>query len=147
MKRRFLLALASLPCLAGIALGQVNTLPPFTTITFAPGSTTSTVTGQLAPGGRAVYTVPAKAGQSLSVSVASGPAGVTFQVFRSGATLEKGTDGLPVVTGRTLPDAGASDNAKAWIGAVPQDGSYLILVSQGSGAGVPSPYSLAVSLQ
>ncbi len=145
MKRRVLLALASLPLFTGIAFGQVNTLPPMTAITFAPGSSTSTVTGEAAPGGRNVYYVAAKAGQSLTVTVGSGP--VTFQVFRADATLAKGADGLPVVTGRTLPDAGPSDNAKAWIGAIPQDGNYLILVGQPAGAPMPAPYSLSVALQ
>jgi len=117
-------------------------------ITFPPGSGTSTVTGQLAPGGRNVYYVLAKAGQTLSVTVASGPRGTTFQVFRPDATLARGSDGLPVVTGRTLPDAGPSDSAMAWIGAIPVDGNYLVLVGRAEGSGeLAQPYSLAVSLK
>jgi hypothetical protein len=150
MQTRFAAPLLSLlVLLAGSALGQsVLTLPPMTTITFTPGSTTSTLAGQVAPGGRNVYYVLAKAGQSLSVSVASTANAITFQVFPPEATLEKGADGVAVVTGRTLPDAGPSDNAKAWIGAIPRDGNYLILVSMSAGsASPPSPYNLTVSLQ
>ena len=141
--------LSLLVLLAGSALGQsVVTLPPMTTITFTPGSTTSTLAGQVAPGGRNVYYVAAKAGQSLSVSVASTANTITFQVFPPEATLEKSADGVAVVTGRALPDAGPSDNAKAWIGAIPRDGNYLILVLMSAGgASALSPYNLTVSLQ
>jgi hypothetical protein len=126
----------------------VNTLPGITTVTFAPGSKASTLAGQLAPGGRRVYYVRAKAGQTLMVSVMPAATGASFQVFKADATLAKGADGLPVVTGGTLPDAGPSDNATAWIGAVPHDGSYLILVTMRPAATTtPSPYNLTVSLQ
>lgn len=150
MQRRLVASLLSLLVLsAGSAFGQsVVTLPPMSAITFAPGATTSTLPGQIAPGGRNVYYVLAKAGQTLSVSVSSTASGITFQVFPPDATLEKGADGIAVVTGRTLPDAGASDNAKAWIGAIPRDGNYLILVvMSGGGTSAPVPYNLAVSFQ
>lgn len=150
MHCRFAAPLVSfLVLLAGSALGQaVVTLPPMTAITVTPGSTASTTAGQIAPGGRNVYYVLAKAGQTLSVSVASTANGITFQVYLPDATLAKGADGIAVVTGRTLPDAGPGDNAKAWIGAIPRDGNYLILVAMGAGgASAPSPYNLTVSLQ
>jgi hypothetical protein len=119
-----------------------------TTVTFPPGSSTSTLAGQLAPGGRTVYYVQAKAGQTLMVSVMPVATGVSFQVFKADASLAKGSDGLPVVSGGTLPDAGPTDNATAWIGAIPRDGNYLILAAMRPGpAGPPSPYNLTVSLQ
>ena len=129
---------------------SVNTLPAVTTVTFAAGSNSSTVPGQLAAGGRAVYYVAAKAGQTMNVSIGPAASIATFQVFHSDATLEKGADGMAIVKGRTLPDAGPNDNAKAWIGAIPRDGNYLILVTMGapgSGTPAPTPYSLTVSLQ
>ena len=53
-----------------------------------------------------------------------------------------------VVSGGTLPDAGPTDNATAWIGAIPRDGNYLILAAMRPGpAAPPSPYNLTVSLQ
>jgi hypothetical protein len=119
-----------------------------TTVTFPPGSNTSTLAGQLAPGGRNVYYVQAKAGQTLMVSVMPVATGVSFQVFKADASLAKGADGLPVVSGGTLPDAGPTDNATAWIGAIPRDGNYLILAVMRPGpAAPPSPYNLTVSLQ
>src|SRR6185503_4254431 len=104
----FALPLISLASTRAIAQ-PVNTLPGMTTVTFPPGSNTSTLAGQLSPGGRNVYYVQAKAGQTLMVSVMPVATGVSFQVFKADATLAKGADGLPVVTGGTLPDAGPTD--------------------------------------
>jgi hypothetical protein len=149
IRRRVLFALPAVSLASASAFAQpVNTLPGMTVVTFAPGATATTLAGQLAPGGRTVYYVQAKAGQTLMVSVMPVATGVTFQVFKADASLAKGADGLPVVTGGTLPDAGPSDNATAWIGAIPRDGNYLILVAmRPAAAATPSPYNLTVSLQ
>lgn len=147
--RRVLFALPLLSLAAARAFAQpVNTLPGMTTVTFKPGSNTTTLAGQLAPGGRNVYYVQAKAGQTLMVSVMPAATGISFQVFKADASLAKGADGLPVVSGGTLPDAGPTDNATAWIGAIPRDGNYLILATmRPAAAAAPSPYNLTVSLQ
>lgn len=147
--RRVLFALPALSLASAHAFAQpVNTLPGITTVTFAPGSNATTLAGQMAPGGRSVYYVQAKAGQTLMVSVMPVVTGVSFQVFKADASLAKGADGLPVVSGGTLPDAGPTDNATAWIGAIPRDGNYLILVTMRAAAtATPSPYNLTVSLQ
>jgi hypothetical protein len=149
IRRRVLFALPVLSLASARAFAQpVNTLPGMTVVTFAPGSNASTLAGQLAPGGRAVYYVQAKAGQTLMVSVMPVATGVSFQVFKADASLAKGADGLPVVAGGTLPDAGPTDNATAWIGAIPRDGNYLILVTmRPATAAAPSPYNLTVSLK
>ena len=147
--RRVLFALPAVSFASTRAIAQpVNPLPGMTTVTFPPGSNTSTLAGQLAPGGRNVYYVQAKAGQTLLVSVMPVATGVSFQVFKADASLAKGADGLPVISGGTLPDAGPNDNATAWIGAIPRDGNYLILAVMRPGpAAPPSPYNLTVSLQ
>jgi hypothetical protein len=147
MKRRTALVatLALLP-LAALAQG-VTTLPPMTVITFNPGSNTATMNGQMVPGGRDLYYVQAKAGQAMNVSISSaGP--LAFQVYSPDTTVARAADGSPLITGRTLPDAGPGDNAQAWVGAIPRDGNYLITVGGGpSGPSAATPYSLTVSLQ
>jgi len=149
IRRRVLFALPALAFASAGAFAQpVNTLPGMTTVTFPPGSNTSTLAGQLGPGGRNAYYVQAKAGQTLMVSVMPVATGISFQVFTANASLAKGADGLPVVTGGTLPDAGPTDNATAWIGAIPVDGNYLILVAMRiAAAATPGPYNLTVSLK
>ena len=149
IRRRVLFALPALAFASAGAFAQpVNTLPGMTTVTFPPGSNSSTLAGQLGPGGRNVYYVQAKAGQTLMVSVMPVATGISFQVFKADASLAKGADGLPVVTGGTLPDAGPTDNATAWIGAIPVNGNYLILVAMRiAAAATPGPYNLTVSLK
>ncbi|WP_422000834.1 hypothetical protein [Reyranella sp.] len=145
-RRALLLASPLLAAVGRAAIAQpLNQLPPFTTVTFPPGSHTSTLTGQIAPGGRAVYYVAGKAGQTLMVSVASPSPAVSFEVFGINATLAKAADGMALVTGRPLPDAGSKDDARAWIGALPQDGKYLILVRMPAGTGTSTPYDLVVT--
>ena len=140
-----LVALLLLP-LAAFAQG-VTALPPMSVITFTPGSNTTTMNGQMVPGGRDLYYVQAKAGQTMNVSLSSA-APLTFQVYNSETAVARAADGSPLITGKTLPDAGPSDNARAWIGAIPRDGKYLITVGAGaSGSAAPTPYSLTASLQ
>jgi hypothetical protein len=115
-----------------------------TTITFAPGTSTSTVSGQVQPGGRALYYVAAQAGQTMTVSL-NPAAGLAFQVYRPDTTIARAADGSPLITGRTLPDAGFGDNAQAWMGALPATGNYLITVGPTGATG--ALFSLTVSLQ
>jgi hypothetical protein len=145
---KYLSALVALILLPLAALGQgVTTLPPMSVITFNPGSNTSTKNGQMVPGGRDLYYVQAKAGQTMNISV-SPAAAIAFQVYNPDATVTRAADGSPLITGKTLPDAGPNDNAQAWVGAIPRDGKYLITVGAGpSGPAAPTPYNLTVSLQ
>jgi hypothetical protein len=141
-----LVAAVTLLPLAALAQG-VTTLPPMSTITFNTGTNKSTMNGQMVPGGRDLYYVQAKAGQTMTVSVASAAA-IAFQVYTPDTTVARAADGSPLITGRTLPDAGPNDNAQAWVGAIPRDGNYLIAVGAGPSAPTaPTPYSLTVSLQ
>lgn len=126
------------------ALGQPSNLPPMSTITFAPGSSTATVSGQAQPGGRTLYYVAAQAGQTMTVSL-NPAAGLAFQVYRPDTTIARAADGSPLITGRTLPDAGSADNAQAWMGALPATGNYLIVVGTTGAAG--ALFSLTVTLQ
>ena len=140
-----LLAVLSLPTLA--AAQPVDNLPAMKIVTFA-GSQATTLAGELAPGGKALYTVQAKAGQTLMVSVMPVSTGLAFQVFRTEATVARAADGQPLVTGGTLPDAGPADQARAWIGAIPRDGTYYVLLARDPGAApARSAYNLTFSLQ
>jgi hypothetical protein len=125
---KILSALVALLLLPLAAFAQaVTALPPMSAITFSPGSTTATMNGQMEPGGRDLYYVQSKAGQTMNVSLSSA-APLTFQVYDSETAVARAADGSPLITGKTLPDAGPNDNARAWIGAIPRDGKYLIAV-------------------
>jgi ABC-type sugar transport system substrate-binding protein len=137
-----------LPPLGGPALTQpVVTQPPTSTIIFTPGSTVSTVNGQMAPGAHDLYYVQAKVGQTLLVSITS-EGDIAFQVYTADTTLAKGADGGPLINGKTRANAGVTDHTKAWVGAVARTGNYLIAVGAGNGGPTgPMPYGLTVSLQ
>ena len=145
-----LLSILVLPICAVPALAQsVQPLPPMSVITFEPGTTQTKMNGQMVPGGRDLYYVLAKAGQSLNVSVAPATAGIAFQVYGTDTVIARAADGSPLVQGKTLPNAGPNDNAQAWIGAIPRDGNYLITVGAADTGGpvALTPYTLTVSLQ
>ena len=126
------------------ALGQPSSLPSMSTITFAPGSSTVTVSGHAQPGSRTLYYVAAQAGQTMTVSL-NPAAGLAFQVYGPDTTIARAADGSPLITGRTLPGAGSADNAQAWMGALPATGNYLITVGPIGAAG--ALFSLTVTLQ
>ena len=144
----------ALPLLAVLFLSPVvsaqslNQLPAMQTVTFAGSSGASTLAGELPPGGKALYTVQAKAGQTVMVSVMPVSTGLTFQVFRTEASVSRAADGQPLVAGGTLPDAGPGDQAQAWIGAIPRDGTYSVLLSRAPAVpAAPAAYNLTFSLR
>lgn len=132
-----LLPLAALP-----ASSQQAPNIPILQVPPGPGGTT--VTGQAGSANPALYYVAGTYGQTLSVSVTSAGDSASFRVYHPDTTVARGANDLPVIAGRTLPDAGASDNAAAWIGSLPGPGNYLIVVSAKSGS---TAFSLAVTLQ
>lgn len=131
-----LLPLAALPA----ASQQVPNIP---ILQVPPGPGGATVTGQ-AGANPALYYVAGTYGQTLSVSVTSAGNHASFRIYHPDTTVARGANGPPVIAGRTLPDAGANDNAVAWIGSLPGPGNYLIVVSAKSGS---TAFSLAVTLQ
>ena len=132
-----LLPLAALPA----ASQQAPNIP---ILQVPPGPGGTTVTGQAGSANPALYYVAGTYGQTLSVSVTSTGNNATFRVYHPDTTIARGANGLPVIAGRTLPDAGANDNAAAWIGSLPGPGNYLIVVGAKSGS---TPFSLTVTLK
>jgi hypothetical protein len=137
--------------LAGLSVAPVlgqSAAPALTIpVTFPPGSALTTLNGQLALGSSDLYLVTAKSGQTLLVSVATPDGDVSFEVYAPGASATKSADGKTGVRGKTLPDAGSDDHAKAWVGAISRSGNYLIAVTLGETGPVLTDYSLTISLQ
>jgi hypothetical protein len=137
-----LLPLAALPAggqqVSNIAIIQVPPGPGGATVTGQAG------TGQAGSANPALYYVAGTYGQTLSVSVTSAGNNASFRVYHPDATVALGANGLPIIAGPTLPNAGAKDNAAAWIGSLPGPGKYLIVVGAKSGS---TAYSLTVTLQ
>ncbi len=130
-----LLSLAVLPA-------RAQPLPEIQTVAVPAGG--ATVTGQVGPGGRALYYVAAQSLQALAVNIASPGNGAVFQVYGPGAQVTQGSDGKPAVAGTTLTDAGVKDASMAWMGVVPQSGLCLIVVDSKGGT---VSYTLTIQLQ
>ncbi|MBW4471269.1 MAG: serine/threonine protein kinase [Stenomitos rutilans HA7619-LM2] len=92
-------------------------------VTFAPGKTGTTVTGQLAPNKVQRYLLQAKRGQTLDVKVLQGNAGISA-IAPNGQRL-----------------SGSAIGTKSWQGRLPQEGDYTLEVT-GNAAG-----SYAIALE
>jgi hypothetical protein len=90
-------------------------------ITFQTGSTSATVKGAVIRGERTIYLVGARAGQTMAVEVSSTEKNAVFQIRTPG----KGQN--------YLPGAGEEEDAISWKGALPQAGTYKIIVGSTRG--------------
>ena len=108
-------------------LGQAPT-PTSKRISFAPGGTTVTLQGALAPNGLDRYVLRALGGQTLTVNLTPSIENVTMQI--------SGADGSVLVSG------GAK--ATTWSGVLPSTQDYFITVL--SNAAAPASYSLQVTI-
>ena len=140
MKRRF--TLIALLCLAiAPAAAQQVQLPYIPTVQVPPGSSGTQLNGQLKDGAQALYYVSGTAGQTMSVSVSSPGNVAVFIIYEPGTYVRPG----PNIRGKTIKDAGPSDGAAAWVGALPKTGPYLLVVA--NRGGIPGPYNLAITMQ
>jgi hypothetical protein len=81
---------------------------------------------------RDIFPFKGKAGQRLSVEVKNKAKAILFHIQ------------LPGEEDKYLPGAGPDDDATAWKGALPVDGTYKILVG---GGGKDTKYTLNVDLK
>ncbi len=101
-------------------------------ITFAPGSSSATLKGDIQGMDRDIYPITAKAGQTMRVSVSNKYKLVLFHIQ------------LPGTTEAYLPGAGPDDDATQWQGVLPASGTYTIIV--GAMRGKDTRYSLDVRI-
>ncbi|HYF54924.1 MAG TPA: hypothetical protein VEA41_11760 [Salinarimonas sp.] len=132
-------ALAVLLALAGPAAAQ----EPPTPIRFARGASSAVLEGAVIRGERALYGLEARAGQRLAVRVASPERNAVVQIYEPGAR-RRVEEGVLEVEGRALPGAGEGEDARAWSGALPRSGTYLLVVGGTRGN---ASYRLEVSVR
>jgi len=93
---------------------------------FAPGHTSVTVRDSVVRGEVHYWRFTARAGQQASLGVSALEKNAALQVWRPGA--KRPTQPGDDIEGSSLPGAGADDDAQAWDGALPDSGSYLVVV-------------------
>ena len=113
---------------AGPAFAQANCGRPVA-IQFAPGASSATVEGGAPRGSISCYTVTARAGQRMEVTISSVEDNGVFQIYAPGWTDRpgKGPDGKP------LPGVEPSTDAMRFAGVLPADGRYLIVAGSTRG--------------
>ena len=83
-------------------------------VRFGRGSTTATLKNSVVRGTRDRYTVGARAGQKMSVTITSIERNAVFTIYTP--------------DGGTLEGAGEGEDASKWSGALPASGDYVIEV-------------------
>jgi hypothetical protein len=99
-------------------------------IRFAPGSSSATLKGGVVRGDRDVYVLEARAGQVMTVSIASRENNAVFQIVGP--------------NGAELPRAREGDDAMKWSGKLPRAGDYRIVVGGTRGN---ASYTLRVGIR
>jgi hypothetical protein len=114
---------------------------PIEIIRFEQGAFGKDLSGAVIRGERSLYSLDARSGQRLSVSISAVEDNAVFQIYAPGARAERRDDGVEILEGAALPAAGEGDDAKKWSGALPYTGAYLIVVGPTRGN---ATYTLAV---
>lgn len=140
--RTLLLAAALLCALAPApALGQAE--PQVQPIRFARGTSGAEVTGAVVRGERALFSLEARAGQTLTARITAPEGNAVFQIWRPGA-VPRQQDGMAVIDGTALPGAAEGEDARSWSGKLPASGAYLIVVGGTRGN---AEFRLSVTVQ
>lgn len=116
---------------------------PVEIIRFERGASGKDLSGAVIRGERSLYSLDARSGQRLSVSISAAEDNAVFQIYGPGARAERRDYGVEILGGRTLPGAGAGDDAKKWSGMLPDTGTYLIVVGPTRGN---ATYTVTVSI-
>ena len=129
LKRALLPLLIIALCAAGTPAVQKGTHIT-RRVKFARGQNSTVIKGQATWGASYIYLLHARAGQTLTVSIAGVP---VFRVVPPGARNYEALEG--------------ADNVKEWSGRLPRTGTYQINVGHADDAYADAPYELKISVQ
>ena len=129
---------------AEAAVMAAEPIPSPKPIFFATGSTSGTVGGRVLRGERNLYSVSAKAGQTMTVSLTTPDGNAVFQLYEPGTTIGRDNDGLLEFHGQALHGAADGEDATRFQGRLPKNGTYLIVVGSTRGN---ARYSMDVKIE
>ena len=118
---------------AEAAVMAAEPIPSPKPIFFATGSTSGTVGGRVLRGERNLYSVSAKAGQTMTVSLTTPDGNAVFQLYEPGTTIGRDNDGLLEFHGKALHGTADGEDATRWSDRLPKSGTYLIVVGSTRG--------------
>jgi hypothetical protein len=96
-------------------------------IRFKPGASSAVVSGPVVSPDRKIYSIGARAQQTLTVDIGSSEDNAVFQIYKPPAKPERRDYGIEV-EGEALAGAADGQDAKHWSGKLPVTGAYLIVV-------------------
>jgi hypothetical protein len=108
-------------------------VPTPTPVFFARGASNGTVGGHVTRGDRALYSVKATAGQTMTVTITTPDDNAVFQIYEPDAAVGRDADGLLEFKGKPLHGASNGEDATRWQGRLPRAGTYLIVVGSTRG--------------
>jgi hypothetical protein len=127
-------------CLASsLVLAQDQTAP--TAIRFPSGQAGTTIEGAVIRGERDLYSLDARAGQTMTVAVTSSERNAVFQIYAPGVRIRHTEDGYDFQGTELTP---ANSDVRSWKGGLPARGSYLIVVGGTRGN---ASYKLTVGIR
>jgi hypothetical protein len=117
---------------------------PIEIIRFDRGASNKDITGAVIRGERSLYSIDARLGQRLSVSISATEDNAVFQIYAPGAQAERHDYGVEIVGAKALPGAGEGEDAKSWSSILPITGTYLVVVGPTYGN---ATYKLKVAIR
>ena len=129
---------------AEAAVMAAEPIPSPKPIFFATGSTSGTAGGRVVRGERNLYSVSARAGQTMTVTLTAPDGNAVFQLYEPGTTIGRDNDGLLEFHGQALHGAADGEDATRWQGRLLKNGSYLIVVGSTRGN---ARYSMDVKIE
>ena len=112
-------------------------------IRFDRGASSKAISASVIRGERSLYSIGARVGQRLTLSISSVEDNAVFQVYAPGAQPKRADYGVEI-SGTALPGAAEGQDAKSWSGILPQSGAYLIAVGPTRGN---ATYTLTVTIR
>lgn len=113
-------------------------------VIFAKGKNSTLIKQSVIRGESDQYTLTAKAGQKMAVSITALEKNAALTIYQPGYKAGKDADGILEIKGATLKGAGEGDDATAWQGELPKSGKYLIMVGPTRGN---ATYQLKISIR
>ena len=113
-------------------------------VKFPAGKTSVLIEQSVIRGESDQYTLTAKAGQKMEVSITALEKNAAFAIYQPGYKAGKDEDGILEIKGTSLKGAGEGEDATAWEGVLPASGKYLILVGPTRGN---ATYKLKITIR
>jgi hypothetical protein len=113
-------------------------------IRFDRGASGKNISGAVIRGERSLYSIAARSGQRLSVSISAEEDNAVFQIYAPGASAERRDYGVEIIGAKALSGAGEGEDAKEWSGVLAETGTYLVAVGPTRGN---ATYTLRVAIR